>query len=108
MFAQNEGFLGKLPSLSAGHVSERYRRLGAGQNFSWFANALLDLQRLYRQGEASIVDPAIERLAGRKANSRGHSSQRRTVRFGQLSPIFVLRAHITNLSGCYAVPHLCN
>jgi hypothetical protein len=70
VFARHEGFLGNLPSLSAGHVSEHYRRFGARQNFGWLANALHDLQRLYRQGEASIVDPAIERLAGRKANSR--------------------------------------
>ena len=35
----------------------------------WFANARLDLQHFYREGEASMVDLAIERLAGRKATS---------------------------------------
>jgi len=35
----------------------------------WSANALLDLQRLYREGGASSVDPAVEQLTGRKATS---------------------------------------
>lgn len=35
----------------------------------WSANAVLDLQRLYREGGASVVDPAIEKLIGRKATT---------------------------------------
>jgi len=35
----------------------------------WSVNALLDLQRLYREGGASMVDPTVERLTGRKAIS---------------------------------------
>jgi len=35
----------------------------------WSANALLDLQRLYREGGASLVDPTVERLTGRGAIS---------------------------------------
>jgi len=35
----------------------------------WSADALLDLQRLYREGGASLVDPTVERLMGRKATS---------------------------------------
>ena len=35
----------------------------------WSASALLDLQRLYREGGASLVDPTVERLMGRKATS---------------------------------------
>jgi hypothetical protein len=33
----------------------------------WSANALVDLQRLYREGRASMIDPAVEQLLGRKA-----------------------------------------
>jgi len=33
----------------------------------WSANALIDLQRLYGEGGASLVDPACEQLRGRKA-----------------------------------------
>jgi uncharacterized protein YbjT (DUF2867 family) len=32
----------------------------------WSANAVLDLQRLYREGGASLVDPAVEQLTGRR------------------------------------------
>ena len=35
----------------------------------WAANAILDLQRYYREGGASLVDSAIERLIGRKATA---------------------------------------
>ena len=35
----------------------------------WSVNAILDLQRLYREGGGSQVDPTIERLIGRKATS---------------------------------------
>jgi uncharacterized protein YbjT (DUF2867 family) len=35
----------------------------------WSADALLDLQRLYREGGASLVDPTVERITGRKARS---------------------------------------
>jgi uncharacterized protein YbjT (DUF2867 family) len=35
----------------------------------WSANALVDLQRLYREGGASLVDPTVEQLTGRKATS---------------------------------------
>ncbi len=35
----------------------------------WSANALLDLQRLYREGGASLVDTTVEQLTGRKATS---------------------------------------
>ena len=35
----------------------------------WSVNAVLDLQRLYREGEASLVDPAVEQILGRKAIS---------------------------------------
>jgi uncharacterized protein YbjT (DUF2867 family) len=42
--------------------------LGAGMP-EWSADALLDLQRLYREGKASLVDPAVERILGRKATT---------------------------------------
>jgi len=32
----------------------------------WSADALLDLQRLYREGKASLLTDDIERLTGRK------------------------------------------
>jgi uncharacterized protein YbjT (DUF2867 family) len=35
----------------------------------WSVNALIDLQRLYREGGASMVDPTVEALLGRKATS---------------------------------------
>jgi uncharacterized protein YbjT (DUF2867 family) len=35
----------------------------------WLADALLDLQRLYREGKANLVDPAVERILGRKATT---------------------------------------
>ena len=35
----------------------------------WSATALLDLQRLYREGGASLVDPTFDRLTGRGAIS---------------------------------------
>lgn len=35
----------------------------------WSADALLDLQRLYREGKAALVDPTVETLLGRKATS---------------------------------------
>jgi uncharacterized protein YbjT (DUF2867 family) len=35
----------------------------------WSADALLDLQRFYREGGASVVDQTFERLTGRKATS---------------------------------------
>ncbi len=35
----------------------------------WSADALLDLQRLYREGKASLVDPAVEHITGRKATT---------------------------------------
>lgn len=35
----------------------------------WSANAILDLQRYYREGGASVVDPAVERLIGRRATT---------------------------------------
>ncbi len=35
----------------------------------WSANAILDLQRMYREGGASMVDPTLERLLGRSATS---------------------------------------
>lgn len=35
----------------------------------WSANALIDLQRLYREGGASLVDPAIEQITGRQPKS---------------------------------------
>ncbi len=35
----------------------------------WSANALLDLQRYYREGRASVVDPTLERITGRRATS---------------------------------------
>jgi len=35
----------------------------------WSADALLDLQRLYREGGGSVVDPTFEHLTGRKATS---------------------------------------
>jgi len=40
--------------------------LGAGVP-EWSADALLDLQRLYREGKAGMVDPAVEEITGRKA-----------------------------------------
>jgi len=42
--------------------------LGAGMP-EWSADALLDLQRLYREGKASLVDPAVERILGRRATT---------------------------------------
>jgi uncharacterized protein YbjT (DUF2867 family) len=42
--------------------------LGSGVP-EWSADALLDLQRLYREGKASLVDPAVEQITGRKATS---------------------------------------
>jgi uncharacterized protein YbjT (DUF2867 family) len=35
----------------------------------WSADALLDLQRLYREGKASQVEPGVEQLTGRKAGT---------------------------------------
>jgi hypothetical protein len=35
----------------------------------WSADALLDLQRFYREGKASTVTDDVERLTGRKAIS---------------------------------------
>jgi len=35
----------------------------------WSANALIDLQRFYSEGGASLVDPTVERLTGRRATS---------------------------------------
>lgn len=45
--------------------------LGAGMP-EWSVNALLDLQRMYREGGASMVDPAVQRLLGRPAISFEH------------------------------------
>lgn len=42
--------------------------LGAGMP-EWSANAVLDLQRMYREGGASAVDPTLPRLLGRPAIS---------------------------------------
>jgi uncharacterized protein YbjT (DUF2867 family) len=42
--------------------------LGAGVP-EWSADALLDLQRLYRQGKARLVDPSVERITGRRATT---------------------------------------
>ena len=42
--------------------------LGAGVP-EWSADALLDLQRLYREGGASLVEPAVEHIIGRKATT---------------------------------------
>ena len=33
----------------------------------WSADALVDLQRLYREGKASLLTDDVERLTGRKA-----------------------------------------
>jgi len=72
-------------ALTNGHVAEKISRV-AGRKISyvdlppaefrkallsagmpeWSADALLDLQRLYREGKASLVTDAIERLTGRK------------------------------------------
>ncbi len=38
----------------------------------WSADALVDLQRMYREGGASAVQPTVERLTGRKATSFDH------------------------------------
>jgi uncharacterized protein YbjT (DUF2867 family) len=38
----------------------------------WSANALLDLQRLYREGGASLVDRTVEQLTGHSAISFDH------------------------------------
>ena len=35
----------------------------------WSADALLDLQRLYREGKASLVDPAVEHITGGRATT---------------------------------------
>lgn len=35
----------------------------------WSADAILDLQRYYREGHASKIDPAVEQLIGRKATT---------------------------------------
>jgi hypothetical protein len=35
----------------------------------WSADALLDLQRLYREGKASQVESGVEQLTGRKART---------------------------------------
>lgn len=35
----------------------------------WSANALIDLQRLYREAGAALVDPTVEKLTGRKPAS---------------------------------------
>lgn len=35
----------------------------------WSADALVDLQRLYREGKASTVTPDVEQLLGRRATS---------------------------------------
>jgi uncharacterized protein YbjT (DUF2867 family) len=42
--------------------------LGSGVP-EWSADALLDLQRLYSEGKASLIDPAVEQITGRKAMS---------------------------------------
>ncbi len=72
-------------ALTNGHVAEKISRV-AGRKISyvdlppaefrkallsagmpeWSADALLDLQRLYREGKASLVTDDIERLTGRK------------------------------------------
>ena len=72
-------------ALTNGHVAEKISQV-AGRKISyvdlppaefrkallsagmpeWSADALLDLQRLYREGKASLVTDAIERLTGRK------------------------------------------
>jgi uncharacterized protein YbjT (DUF2867 family) len=41
----------------------------AGGAPEWSVDALLDLQRLYREGNASLVDPAVERITGRTATT---------------------------------------
>src|SRR5262249_14345525 len=38
----------------------------------WSADALLDLQRLYREGKANLVEPTVERILGRKATTFDH------------------------------------
>lgn len=45
------------------------KSLGAAGVPDWSANAVIDLQCLYREGGASLVDPTVERLLGRKATS---------------------------------------
>jgi uncharacterized protein YbjT (DUF2867 family) len=72
-------------ALTNGHVAEKISRV-AGRKISyvdltpaefkkailsagapeWSAEALLDLQRLYREGNASLVSDDVERLTGRK------------------------------------------
>jgi uncharacterized protein YbjT (DUF2867 family) len=72
-------------ALTNGHVAEKISRV-AGRKISyvdlppsefkkailsagtpeWSADALLDLQRLYREGKASLVTNEVERLTGRK------------------------------------------
>ena len=72
-------------ALTNGHVAEKISRV-AGRKISyvdlppaefrkallsagmpeWSADALLDLQRLYREGKARLVTDDIERLTGRK------------------------------------------
>jgi uncharacterized protein YbjT (DUF2867 family) len=42
--------------------------LGAGVA-EWSADASLDLQRLYREGKARLVDPSVERITGRRATT---------------------------------------
>ena len=49
----------------------------------WSANALIDLQRLYREGVASLVDPAVEQLTGRKATSFDHFARDYSFAFQQ-------------------------
>jgi len=49
----------------------------------WSANALIDLQRLYREGVASLVDPAVEQLTGRKATSFDHFARDYSLAFQQ-------------------------
>ena len=49
----------------------------------WSANALIDLQRLYREGVAGLVDPAVERLTGRKAISFDHFARDYSFAFQQ-------------------------
>lgn len=46
--------------------AEFKRAILSGGTPEWSADALLDLQRLYREGKASVVTDDIERLTGRK------------------------------------------
>jgi uncharacterized protein YbjT (DUF2867 family) len=56
----------KYVDLPAADLKKAMLRSGSPE---WSVDALLDLQRLYREGKASQVEPGVEELTGRKAGT---------------------------------------